>query len=76
LKNPNNDDDDNNNNKEIQRMWYMKCMIVPVIIEATGVVTKLSKKNLEAMSGKHSTDLLQKTRNISHIIRKVLQPET
>jgi hypothetical protein len=29
---------------EIQRMWNMKCMIVPVIIGATGVVTKVLKK--------------------------------
>ena len=31
---------------EIQRMWNMKCMIVPVIIGATGVVTKGLKKCL------------------------------
>jgi len=46
-------------------MWYMKYMIVPVIIGAIGVVTKLSKKNLKAKPGKHSIDLLQKTRNIT-----------
>jgi hypothetical protein len=47
-------------------MWYRKCMIIPVIIGATRIVTKLSKKNLEAIAGKHSIDLLQKTRNITH----------
>jgi hypothetical protein len=31
---------------EIQRMWYMKCMIVQVIIGATGIVTKGLKKCL------------------------------
>jgi hypothetical protein len=41
-------------------------MIIPVIIGVTGIVTKLSKKNLEAIPGKHSIDLLQKTRNITH----------
>jgi hypothetical protein len=41
----------------------MKCMIIPEIIWITGIVTKLSKKNVEAVSGKHSMDLLQKTRN-------------
>jgi hypothetical protein len=25
---------------EIQRMWNMKCMIIPVVIGATGIVTK------------------------------------
>jgi hypothetical protein len=31
---------------EIQRMWNMKCMIVPVIIGPTGIVTKGLKKHL------------------------------
>jgi hypothetical protein len=26
---------------EIQRMWNMKCMIIPVIIGATAIVTKM-----------------------------------
>jgi hypothetical protein len=26
--------------REIQRMWNLKCTIVPVIIGATGIVTK------------------------------------
>jgi hypothetical protein len=25
---------------EIQRMWNMKCLVIPVIIGATGIVTK------------------------------------
>jgi hypothetical protein len=77
----------NNNNKgsrkevkvqEIQRMWNLKCTIIPVIIGATGIVTRTLKKNLEAVPGKHSIDSLQKTaiRGTSHIIRKVLQCET
>ena len=43
----------------------------------TGTVTKVLKKNLEAMPGIHSIDSLQKTviLGISHIIRKVLQSE-
>jgi hypothetical protein len=40
-------------------MWNMKCMITPVIIGATGRVTKGLKKNLEDISGKHSIDSLQ-----------------
>ena len=62
---------------EIQRMWDLKCTIVPVIIGATGIVTRSLKKNLETIPGKHSIDSIQKTAILgtSHIIRKVLQCE-
>jgi hypothetical protein len=29
-----------NLNTEIQRMWNMKCFVIPVIIGATGIVSK------------------------------------
>ena len=45
----------------MQRMWNLKCKIVPVIIGATGIVTRSLKKNLETIPGKHSIDSLQKT---------------
>ena len=63
---------------EIKRMWNIKCMIIPIITGATGIVTKVLKKHLEAIPGKHSIDSLQKTviRGTSHVIRKVLQSET
>jgi len=63
---------------EIQRMWNLKCTIVPVIIGATGIVTRKLKKNLETIPRKHSIDSLHKTAIIgtSHIIWKVLQCET
>jgi len=62
---------------EIQRTWNMECTITPVIIAATGIVTRSLRKNLEAVPGKHSIDSLQKTAVLgtSHIIRKVLQCE-
>jgi hypothetical protein len=62
---------------EIQRMWNLKCIIIPVIIGATGVVTKSLRKNLEAVAGKLSIDSLQKTAILgtAHIIRKALQCE-
>jgi len=52
-------------------------IIIPVIIGATGIVTRSLKKNLETITGKHSIDSLQKTAILgtSHIIRKVLQCE-
>jgi fructose-1,6-bisphosphatase/sedoheptulose 1,7-bisphosphatase-like protein len=87
----NNNNNNNNNNEkeaekklkykslciEIQRMWNLKCTIAPIVIGATGIVTRSLKKNLEAVSGKHSIDSLQKTAILgtSHIIRKVLQCE-
>ena len=63
---------------EIQRMWNLKCTIIPIIIGATGIVTRSLRKNLEAVPEKHSIDSLQKAAILgtSHIIRKVLQCET
>jgi hypothetical protein len=62
---------------EIQRMWNLKCMIIPIIIGATGVVTRSPEKNLEAVPGKHSIESLQQTAILgtAHIIRKALQCE-
>jgi len=42
-------------------MWNLKCTIIPVIIGATGIVTRSLRKNLEAVPGKYSIDSLQKT---------------
>ena len=63
---------------EIQRMWNLKSTIVPVIIGTTGIVTRSLRENLEAVTGKHSLDSIQKTAILgtSHIIWKVLQCET
>jgi len=46
---------------EVQRMWNLKCTILPVIIGATGIVPRSLTKNLETVPGKHSIDSLQKT---------------
>jgi len=58
-------------------MWNLNCRIIPVIMGATGIVTKSLRKNLVAVSGKPSIDSLQKTAILgtSHIIRKLLQCE-
>jgi hypothetical protein len=37
---------------EIQRMWNMYCVIIPVIIGTTGIVTKALKNNLGNTLGK------------------------
>jgi hypothetical protein len=59
-------------------MWNMKYFVIPVIIGATGIVTKGLKIYLETIPRKHSVDSLQKRAVLgtSHIIRKVLQSET
>jgi hypothetical protein len=44
---------------EIQRMWNMKCSVIPVVTEATGTVTTGLRKYLEEIPGKHSIDSLQ-----------------
>jgi hypothetical protein len=54
---------------EIQRMWNMKCFVIPVIIGATVIVSKSLQKYMETIPGQHSIDSLQKnchTRNITH----------
>jgi len=61
---------------EIHRMWNLRCTIIPVIIRATGIVTRSLRKNLESVPGKHSIDSLQTAiLGTSHVIRKVLQCE-
>jgi len=59
---------------EIQRMWNLKCTIIPVINGATGIVMRSLRKNLESVPGKQSIASLQKTAILgtSHIILKVL----
>jgi len=62
---------------EIQRIWNMKCVTIPLIAGATGIVTNDLKKNLEVIPGKHSVHSLSKTAipGTSHTIRKVLESE-
>ena len=50
-------------------MWNLKCTIVPVIIGATGIVTRSLRKNLEAATGKTFDRFTTKdsyTWNITH----------
>jgi len=57
-------------------MWNLKCTIVPVIIGATGIVTRSLRKNLETVPGKHSIDSLQNsTHNAESTAVWSLKPE-
>ena len=51
-------------------MRNVKCVVIPVIIGATGTVTRVFKKNFESIPGKRSIYSLQKTAVLgtSHII--------
>ena len=59
---------------EIQRMWNVKTKVIPVIIGATGTISKSFRKYVSNIPGKHEVKELQKTAilGIAHICRKVL----
>jgi hypothetical protein len=50
----------------------MKCVITPVVIGATGIVTRGLRKNVEDIPRRYSIDSLQKTAVLgtSHIVGK------
>ena len=53
---------------EIQRRWNVKTKVIPVIIGATGTISKPFRKYVSNIPGKHEVKELQKTA----ILRKVL----
>ena len=59
---------------EIQSMWNVKTNVIPVIIGATGTVSKSFRKYLSNITGKHRIKELQKTAILgtAHTLRKVL----
>ena len=59
---------------EIQRMWNVKTKAIPVIIGATGAISKSLRKYVSNIPGKHEVKELQKTAILgtAHILRKVL----
>ena len=59
---------------EIQRMWNVKTKVIPVIIRATGTISKSFRKYVRNVSGKREVKELQKTSILgtAHILRKVL----
>jgi hypothetical protein len=66
-KDDDNYDDDNNNNN-------VKIMMIPVIIGATGTISKSFRKYVSTIPGNHEVRELQKTAILgtAHILRKVL----
>ena len=59
---------------EIQRMWNAKTKVIPVILGATGTISKSFRKYVSNIQGKHEVKELQKTAILgnAHILRKVL----
>ena len=59
---------------EIQRMWNVKTKVIPVIIGATGTISKSFIKLVSNIPGKHEVKELQKKAILgtAHILRKVL----
>jgi hypothetical protein len=60
--------------REIQRTWNVKTKVIPVIIGATGTISKSFRKYVKNISGNHEVKELQKTAILgtAHILRKVL----
>jgi len=56
-------------------MWNVKTKVIPVIIGATGTISKLFRKYVSNIPGKHEVEELQKTAILgtAHILRKVLK---
>jgi len=55
-------------------MWNVKTKVIPVIIGATGTISKSFRKYVSNIPGKHEIKELQKTAILgtAHIHRKVL----
>ena len=59
---------------ECQRIWNKKGEVIPVIIDATGIVDKDMKKYVGRIPGSHNIYSLQRstTLEMAHNLRKVL----
>jgi len=55
-------------------MWNVKTKVIPVIIGATGTISKAFRKYVRNIPGNHEVKELQKTAILgtAHIVRKVL----
>jgi hypothetical protein len=54
-------------------MWNVKTRVIPVIIGATGTISKSFRKYVNSIPGNHAVRELQKTDILgtAHILRKV-----
>jgi hypothetical protein len=58
---------------EIQRMWNVKARVTPVVIGATGTISKSFRKYVSNIPGNHDVRELQKTAILgtAHTLREV-----
>jgi len=70
----NNNNNNNNNNNRNTVMWNVKTKVMPVIIGATGTISKSFRKYVSNIPGKREVKELRKTAILgtAHILRKVL----
>jgi hypothetical protein len=59
---------------EIQRMWNVETRVIPVIIGATGTISKSFRKYVSSIPGNHEVRELQKIAILgtAHLLQKVL----
>jgi hypothetical protein len=59
---------------EIRGMWNVKTSVIPVIIGATGTISRSFRKYVSNVLGIHEVKELQKTAilGIAHILQKIL----
>jgi hypothetical protein len=59
---------------EIQLMWNVKTRVIPVIIGATGTISKSFRKYMSTIPENHEVKELQKTGILgtAHMLRKML----
>jgi hypothetical protein len=55
-------------------MWNLKARVIPVIVRATGTISKSFRKYMSSIPGNHEVKELQKTAILgtAHILRRVL----
>ena len=56
---------------EIQRMWNVKTKVIPVIIWATGTISKSFRKYVSNITVKHEVKKLQKTALLGNAHSKI-----
>ena len=59
---------------ETQHMWNVKTKVIPVVIGATGTISKSFRKYVSNIPGKREVKELQKTAILgtAHILRNIL----
>ena len=72
--NNNNNNNNNNNYYYYYYYYYVKTRVIPVIIGATGTISKSFRKHVSDIPGNHDVKELQKTAILgtAHILRKVV----